>query len=166
MNGGEDLPANPAPLQAPDVVRDLCASLDALSRADNISHAGSAIRHAVTLGAKLFSTGAIDSHGAALIRSAATKAEEAMRAVRPDAQVLATAQGFVERQRRINLYPSTALPRDQLRRAEDAEFDSVLGPLAGGERTDIDGELHAEYRGQEFYINSVADGARSKPAKP
>jgi len=158
VNGAKKLPAGRAPIQAPNVVRELCDSLDAAKRGD-LSYAGSEIRRAVTLGAKLFSTGAIDSHGASLIRSAAARAEVAMRAVRSGAQVPAAAPELVESQRRImQSTMGIALPPDQLRRSEDEPFDSVLARRAGSARTDFDGELHAEYHGQEFYIKRT--GAR------
>lgn len=164
MSGAEKLPTSRAPMQAPDVVRELCDSLEAATRGD-LSHAGSKIRRAVTLGAKLLSTGAIDSRGASLIYGAAARAEKALRAMQPGVQVLVTAQEFVESQRRIDPSRSVALPPDRLQSVEDQRFDARRELLAGDERRGFERKPHTEYCGQEFYANRTTPGVPSEPAK-
>lgn len=132
MKRARTVPTGRASVGAQNVVRELCDSIDAATRGDP-ARAGSEIRHAVTRGVKLFMAGAIDSRGASLINGAAAKAHKAMRARTRGAHVLVTSRQPVDNHRRIDLSTSIALPPDQFRSDEDAQFDALLESLTSGE---------------------------------
>jgi hypothetical protein len=135
MKRAKNWPAIRARAQAPGVVRELCDSIAAATRGD-LSHAQAEIRRAVTHGAKLLSTGAIDMRGAALINDAAEKANDAIRVRSGAAHSLRTARKTLNAPRWPNRATTINLSSSPLNGVEDERFDAFLEMLSGGVRKD------------------------------
>ncbi len=135
MRRAKNWPAIRARVQAPNVVRELCDSIAAATRGD-LSHAQAEVRRAVTHGAKLLSTGAIDIQGASLINAAAEKANDAIRMRSGAAHELRAARKLADTQRWHNRSTTINLSSNTLSGVEDERFDAFLEMLSGSARKD------------------------------
>jgi hypothetical protein len=135
MKRAKAWPASRARVQAPNIVRELCDAIAAATRGD-LSHAQAEIRRAVTHGAKLLSTGAIDVRGASLINAAAERANDAIRARPGSARDHRAATKVAEIQRWPHRATTINLSSGALSGIEDERFDAFVEMLSGGARKD------------------------------